>query len=160
MAAGIGLGWTYARRLRCRVDELCHIERLLEALCDRLLYSAQPLAALWQSFATDVVLSGYPLVQDTAWNLCKGVDFYTSFSRAVDIAARAGRLTPTEAALLTELGSSLGRSGLEQQAQLIRHCVERLEKERQTAEELAIVRGRIYPMMGLAGGVSLALLLL
>lgn len=154
------MGWTYARRLRRQVDELGRIERLLEALCDRLLYSAQPLAALWQSFASDVVLSEYPLVQDTANELCKGVDFYTSFSRAVDTAAISGRLSPAQTALLTELGGSLGHSGLEQQAQLIRHCVERLEKERQTAQELAAVRGRIYPMMGLAGGVSLALLLL
>jgi stage III sporulation protein AB len=132
----------------------------LEALCDRLLYSAQPLAALWQSFATDAVLSDYPLVQDTASELCKGIDFYASFSRAVEKAAVVGQLTPTQAALLTELGGSLGHSGLEQQAHLIRHCAERLKRERQTADELATVRGRIYPMMGLAGGVSLALLLM
>lgn len=160
MVAGIGLGLTYARRLRRRVDGLCRIERLLEALCDRLVYSAQPLAVLWQSFATDVVLSDCPLVQDTADELCKGTDFYTSFSRAVEKAALAGQLTPTQAALLTELGGLLGHGGLDQQAQLIRHCVERLKRERQAADELATVRGRIYPMMGLAGGVSLALLLL
>lgn len=160
MAAGIGLGLTYARRLRRQVDELCRIERLLEALCDRLLYSAQPLAVLWQSFAADAVLSAYPLVQDTAAELCKGTDFYTSFSRAIEKAADAGVLTLTQAALLTELGGSLGHSGLEQQALLIRRCAERLKKERQAAQELANVRGRIYPMMGLAGGVSLALLLL
>ncbi len=154
------MGLTYARRLRRRVDELCRIERLLEALCDRLLYSAQPLAVLWQSFAADAVLFTYPLVQDTANELCKGVDFYTSFSCAIEKAATSGRLSPTQAALLTELGGSLGHSGLEQQAQLIRHCAERLKHERQAADELATVRGRIYPMMGLAGGVSLALLLL
>ena len=154
------MGLTYARRLRRRVDELCRIERLLEALCDRLLYSAQPLAVLFQSFATDAVLSDYPLVQDSVNELCKGADFYTSFSRAVEKATVAGQLTPTQAALLTELGGSLGHSGLEQQAQLIRHCAERLKCERRAADELATVRGRIYPMMGLAAGVSLALLLL
>lgn len=160
MVAGIGLGWTYARQLRRRVDQLCRIERLLEALCDRLVYSAQPLAVLWQSFATDVVLSDYPLVRETADELCKGVSFYTAFSCAVEKAVLAGRLTPTQAALLTELGGLLGHSGLDQQAQLIRHCAERLKCERQAADELATVRGRIYPMMGLAGGVSLALLLI
>lgn len=160
MAAGSGFGLTYAGRLRRRVDGLCRIERLLDALCDRLLYSAQSLAALWQAIAADEVLSDYPLVQDAADELCKGKPFYTAFSRAVDKASAQGQLTATETALLTELGGALGRSGLEQQAQLIRQCAERLEKERQTAEELATVRGRIYPMMGLAGGVSLALLLL
>lgn len=133
---------------------------MLDALCDRLLYSSQPLAALWQSFSTDAVLSGYPLVQDTADELRKGVDFYTAFSRAIENAENAGLLTLSESALLTELGGALGRSGLEQQAQLIRHCAERLKCERQAAQEHASVRRRICPMMGLAGGVSLALLLL
>lgn len=160
IAAGLGLGLTCARRLRQRVNELCRIERLLEALCDRLLYSAQPLAALWQSFATDAVLCTYPLVQDTADELCKGVDFHTSFSRAIQKTVDAGRLMPAETALLMELGASLGHSGLDQQAQLIRYCAERLKSERQVANELATVRERIYPMMGFAGGVSVALLLM
>lgn len=160
MAAGLGSGLIYAGRLRRRVDELCRIERLLDALCDRLLYSAQPLAALWQSFATDTVLSDYPLVQDTANELCKGANFYTAFSRAVETMFDNGRLPSAPAALLTELGGALGHSGLEQQAQLIRHCADRLKSERQAADELASARVRVYPMLGLAGGVSLALLLL
>lgn len=160
MAAGIGLGLSYTRRLRRQVDDLCRIERLLDVLCDRLLYSAQPLATLWQSLAADKMLSEYPLVRDTAGELCKGVPFYTAFSRAVAALGDSGRLTSAAAALLTELGGALGHSGLEQQAQLIRHYAERLKKERQAAETLAAARGRVYPMMGLAGGVSLALLLL
>lgn len=150
----------HARRLRRRVDDLCRIERLLDALCDRLLYSAQPLAVLWQTLASDEVLSDHPLVQDTAEGLCKGEHFYTAFSRAVDKASAQGALTAPEAALLTELGGTLGRSGLDQQVQLIRRCAERLKKERVAQEELATTRGRVYPMMGLAGGVSLALLLI
>ncbi len=160
VATGVGLGLLYTRRLRQQVDDLCRIERLLDVLCDRLLYSVQPLAALWQTLTQDAVLSDYPLVRDTAKELCKGVSFYTAFSRAVVTMADNGRLTPTAAALLTELGGALGRSGLEQQAQLIRHFAERLKSERQTADELATARGRVYPMLGLAGGVSLALLLL
>lgn len=160
MSTGIGLGLIYTGRLRRRADNLCRIERLLEALCDRLLYSAQPLTVLWQGLAADAVLSDYPLVGETAGGLCKGESFYTAFSRTVVAMADSGRLTPTAAALLTELGGALGRSGLEQQAQLIRHCAERLKSERQAAEELASVRGRVYPMLGLAGGVSLALLLM
>lgn len=160
VATGIGLGLIYAGRLRRRADDLCRIERLLEALCDRLLYSAQPLTALWQGLAADAVLSDYPLVRETSGELYKGASFYTAFSRAVVTMADSGRLTPAAATLLTELGSALGRSGLEQQVQLIRHCVERLKGERQAADELASARGRVYPMLGLAGGVSLALLLL
>lgn len=154
------MGLSYTRRLRRQVDELCRVERLLDVLCDRLLYSAEPLAVLWQALAADKSLSDYSLVQDTANEICKGVSFYTAFARAVAVLVDSGRLTPASAALLTELGGALGHSGLEQQAQLIRHCAERLKKERQTAETLATARGRVYPMMGLAGGVSLALLLL
>lgn len=160
MAAGIGLGLTCARRLRRRVDDLCRIERLLDVLCDRLVYSAQPLAVLWQTLAEDEWLSDYPLVQETAADLCKGFPFYISFSRAVEGLTDSGRLTPASAALLTELGGTLGHSGLDGQAGLIRRCGDRLKKERQAAEELARVRVRLYPMVGLASGVSLALLLL
>ena len=160
VATGLGFGMIYTRRLRSRANYLWRVERLLEAMGDRLLYSAQPLTTLWQSLAADTVLSAYPLVQDTANELCKGKDFYTAFSRAIGIAEADGRLNPTEAGLLTELGGALGRSGLDQQAELIRHCAERLGQERHTAQTLASERGRLYPMLGLAGGVSLALLLM
>ena len=160
IAAGLGAGLTYAHRLRWRVNELCRIERLLDVLCDRLLYSAQPLAAVWRSLAEDAAASACPLVTDTVAELCKGDDVYTAFSRAVEKSAVCGRLIPSEATLLTELGASLGRSGLDQQVQLIRRCAERLKSHRQAAQELATVRGRLYPMLGFAGGVSLAFLFL
>lgn len=129
-------------------------------LCDRLAYSAQPLAVLWQTLATDLSVSTYSLVKDTAKELCKGVPFYMAFSRAVDTLTDSGRLTSTAAMLLKELGGVLGHSGLNEQVQLIRHCAERLKKERKAAEKHALARARVYPMMGLAGGASLALLLL
>lgn len=160
IAAGLGAGLTYAHRLRWRVDELCRIERLLDVLCDRLIYSAQPLAAVWRSLAEDAAVSACPLVGDTVAQLCKGENIYTAFSHAVEKSVAFGRLTPTEAALLTELGGSLGHSGLEQQAQLIRRCAERLKGHRQEAQGLAAARGRLCPMLGFAGGVCLALLLL
>lgn len=160
VAAGLGLGMACARRLRVRVYYLDCVERLLEALRDRLQYAVQPLPELWQGIAADVVLSDYPLVREVACELCKGNNFYTSFSRAVQAAARDGQLSAAQAAVLTELGGALGRSSVEQQAQRIVRCVERLEKERQAACQIASERGRVYPMVGLAAGVGLALLLL
>lgn len=142
------------------MEYLCRVERLLETLCERLVYSAQPLADLWLSLSEDAVLSAYPLVVDTARVICKGENFYTSFSCAVEAAESAGRLTPTEAALLTDLGGSLGRSGLAEQEELIRRCVERLGREREIAQKHARERGRVYPMLGFAGGLCLALLLM
>lgn len=106
------------------------------------------------------MLSAYPLVQDTAGEICKGKDFYTSFLHAVEAAGCAGRLMPSEMALLADLGGSLGHSGLAEQAELIRRCVERLGYERQTAQTLAQERGRVYPTLGFAGGLCLALLLM
>lgn len=147
-------------RLRSRVDYLSRVERLLEALCERLTYSAQPLTALWRSLSEDTVLSAYPLVKDTANSICKGNDFYTSFERAIQAAERTGHLAPAEAALLADLGGSLGHSGLAEQAQLIHLCIERLGYERQTAQTMARERGRVYPTLGFAGGLCLALLLM
>ncbi len=160
VVTGLGMGLLYARRLRSRVVYLSRVERLLEALSDRLLYFAQPLSALWQSMAKDAVLVDYPLVQDTASALCKGENFYTAFSFAVDKAVKQGHLLPLEAALLTELGGSLGHSGLASQGECIHQCLVRLEQERLSAQEVVAVRARVYPMLGLTGGVCLALLLM
>ena len=133
ITTGLGLGLIYTRRLRQRVDELCRIERLLDVLHDRLLYSAQPLATLWHSLAREDVFARYFLVREVEKLLCKGESFYTSFSRAIAEMADGGHLIPAAAVLLTELGGALGHSGLDQQARLIRQCAERLKKERQMA---------------------------
>ncbi len=151
------MGLYYARRLYRRADWLREVMALLDALEDRLAYTAAPLADLWRALATTAATARYPLVQDTAALLCDGVPFESAFTAAVE------RALPTpcgEREVLCVLGASLGRSGLSGQLTHIRRCREGLERLRQAACETAATRAPVYRMTGFSGGVCLALLLL
>ena len=51
VAAGIGLGRYYSRRLYRRAERLQQLVRLLETLQQQLTYTALPLSALWRRLA-------------------------------------------------------------------------------------------------------------
>lgn len=157
--AGTGLGLYYSRRLYRRVDYLSQVCRLLEALCHRLSYEPQPLAALWTGLAKGDAFSGFTLVQDTV--LClEEVGFYPAFAQAVKRAAAAGWLTEGDKELLLAFGEGCGRLGLSQQVAQTQACCRQMEQARDAAREQASAKGQVYQMLGVAGGVSLALLLL
>jgi stage III sporulation protein AB len=150
----------YSHRLYRRADWLREAERLLDALLARLTYTAQPLATLWLAMEASEVFSRYPLVQGTAAGLRQGHAFAAAFGAALEHAAGQGLLQPPEKQLLFELAAALGQTGLTQHEACIRHCLAQLSEARRVAERLAAARGQVYQMMGVAGGVSLALLLL
>lgn len=154
------MGIFYSRRLYRRAEWLLQAERLLDSLLSRLTYTAAPLSALWEALAGNEVFSRYPLVRDTVDGLRRSETFGAAFGAALDRALQQGLLQTTERELLFELGDALGRTGLTEQKRTIRDCRERLCERRHAAEELARVRGQIYQVMGIAGGVALALLLL
>jgi stage III sporulation protein AB len=154
------MGMFYSHRQYRRVEWLRQAERLLDALLGRLTYTAQPLAVLWETFAANDVFSRYSLVQDTVDGLRRDQVFSLAFADAIDRAARQGMVQASEKQLLLELGDALGRTGLSEQKSAIHGYRERLSECRIAAEQTACMRGRIYQMMGVAGGVGLALLLL
>ncbi len=80
--------------------------------------------------------------------------------QAVDTQVAAGMLLPSEQQLLYLLAGSIGRSGLDRQSACICRCREGLERAQRMAATDAAAKAPIWRMAGLAGGVSLALLLL
>lgn len=154
------MGLYYSRRLYRRAEWLRRCERLLDALSDRLTYTAQPLALLWQSLALNAATANYPLVADIADGLRQGRSFGEAFDAAVENAAKQALIQAPEQTLLRELGAALGRSDREHQRQSIARFHEQLADIRRSAEQIAGTRAQVYQMMGVAGGVSLALLLL
>lgn len=154
------MGMFYSHRLYRRAEWLLQAERLLDTLLGRLTYTAAPLSVLWATVAENKIFIRNAFVQDTADGLRRGEVFGVAFGGALDRALQQGLLQTTERELLFELGDALGRTGLTEQQRTIRDCRERLCERRHAAEELARVRGQIYQVMGVAGGVALALLLL
>lgn len=160
MTAGVGMGLYYSRRLYRRAEWLRRCERLFDALSDRLTYTAQPLAEMWQSLAVNAATASYPLVADTVDGLQRGLSFDEAFAAAVEAAVKRAEIRPPERALLCEFGAVLGRSDRAHQQQSITRFREQLAAVRRSAEQLVGTRAQVYQMMGVAGGVSLALLLL
>lgn len=158
--AGVGMGLYYSHRLYRRAEWLRRCERLLDALSERLSYTAQPLAQLWLLLAENTVTARYPLVADIAAGLRRGRPFSEAFDVSVEGAVRQGVIQAPEEALLRELGAVLGRSDRAHQRQCIAHFHEQLTDVRRSAEQFAGTRAKIYQMMGVAGGVCLALILL
>jgi stage III sporulation protein AB len=158
--AGVGMGLYYARRLYRRAEWLRRCERLLDALSDRLTYTAAPLATLWLSLADNDATAAYPLVEDAAAALRGGSSFAAALGDALDKAATQGLIQPPEQALMREVCATLGRSDRAHQRESIAHFREQLADVRRAAERQVGTRAQVYQMLGVAGGVSLALLLL
>jgi len=99
------------------------------------------------------------LLHDTADRL-DTEPFAEAFYAAVQGAVTRGEVTPENARLLYELGQDSGRTDMAGQQGLLSAYRDQIHQAEEEARREADNKGRIYRMMGLAGGVSLALLLL
>lgn len=157
--AGSGLGLYHSRRLYRRVDWLRRMEALLDAMAGRLSYTAEPMAQLWHRLYESEAFGSFSLVQDTVAGM-EHEPFAAAFAAATERAVRLAALLPEDRCLLEEFGVGCGHSGLTEQLTHIRAARERFSRAREQAEARAAARGQVYQMMGVAGGVGLALLLL
>lgn len=114
---------------------------------------------LWQRLAQTPVFSEFSLLQDMAGALEKE-DFLIAFSKAVDCAFATGRLTETGRQLLLEFGEGCGRYDAVRQEQHITHYRDRLADLEAELHQEANAKGRVYRVMGIAGGGALVLLLM
>ena len=159
MAAGMGMGLYGAHRLRRQAQYIRQVCRLLQTLDQQMSFTALPIGPLWQQLAAQTAFSDYRLLQDTAVGLGT-TSFDIAFASAVEQAQTDGVLTPSGRQLLLEFGAGCGRYDLTRQAEHIRHYRRRLEELESTLDQQATVKGRLYRVLGLAGGMALALLLL
>lgn len=117
------------------------------------------MSELWQRLAQTPVFSDFSLLRDTVAGLREQA-FPLAFAEAVEVAFAAGRLTEEGRQLLLEFGEGCGGYDADRQREHIAHYRDRLEelerRQRQEAED----KGRMYRMMGMAGGGALVLLLM
>lgn len=117
------------------------------------------MAVLWKELANGGAYGDFRLLHDTADRL-DTEPFAEAFYAAVQGAVTRGEVTPENARLLYELGQDSGRTDMAGQQGLLSAYRDQIHQAEEEARREADNKGRIYRMMGLAGGVSLALLLL
>ena len=158
--AGAGMGMYGSHLLHRRAAYLRRTAGLLRAVECQLPYTAQPMAVLWRRLAAQGVYENCRLLRDTVAALGEDTPFPTAFSAAVETARAAGLLTTAGHSLLSECGAGLGRYDLTRQAAHLCHYRQQTEELAAALEREAAERGRLYRVVGLAGGAALALLLL
>ena len=159
LAAGTGMGLLAAHRLQQRVVFLARTRRVLQTLLQQVGYTALPMKELWCRLASMPVFSDFSLLQDTAQGL-KSADFSCAFMGAVERAFAQGRLTPAGHQLLLEFAEGCGRYDTNRQEEHIAHYRDRLGELEGDLRQEADSKGRVYRVMGMAGGGALVLLLM
>ena len=159
VAAGIGMGLYASHRLRRRVVFLETCGRLLQALGQEMSYTLQPIPVLWRRLASCETFAAFAPVRDTVAAL-ENVPFSVAFSAALDAAREEGVLLPTSHRLLSEFAVGCGRTDLAGQQAHIAYYRTLLAAEEEQSRREWQERGRVYRVLGGAGGVALMLLLI
>ena len=159
IAAGTGMGWYMAARLRQRVTFLETCGRLLQALWQEMNYTARPMSDLWQRLAQSEAFAAFSLVQDTAQGLAQ-TDFAAAFSAAVDKAEGEGLLTAENRNILLEFADGCGRTDLDGQQAHVEYYRTLLTAGEEEARRTYAEKGRVYRVLGCTAGIAVALLLM
>lgn len=122
-------------------------------------YTARPMSELWRRLAQGEGFAAFSLVQDTA-KMLPGTSFASAFSAAVEKAEGEGLLLPPDRQLLLEFAEGCGHTDLAGQQAHIEYYRALLAAREEDARRLWQEKGRMYRVLGLAGGVALALLLM
>ena len=159
VAAGTGMGWYAAHRLRRQMVYLEMCGRLLQALWQEMSYTAQPMTDLWRRLAQYEGLCAFSLVRETAAALGES-SFDAAFSAAVERATEAGEILSATREMLLSFGEGCGHTDLEGQQAHIAYYRTLLTAQEEEARRRYKEQGRVYRVLGLTAGVALALLLM
>ncbi len=155
VAAGSGLGIYYARRQLSRVRFWERLGQVLEALQTQMTYTTRPLAELWRDMDKSGAFADFSLVKSVSGLL----EEYT-FSDAFSAALTHAELTQQERETLLTYAGGCGVTGLKEQIAHLESFREIARCFREEAARQALPKAQIYPTVGLAGGVALAMLIL
>ena len=158
--AGAGMGLWGSRHLHRRAAYLHQTVRLLQVLERQLPYTAQPMAVLWRQLAVSGVYEDCRLLRDTLAGLDADVPFTTAFAAALEQARGEDLLSAAGYRLLSECGAGCGRYDLTRQTEHLHHYRLAAEEMADALSAEAVTKGRLYRVMGVAGGVAVSLLLI
>lgn len=150
----IGNRRTATLRERVRIWE--QSARLATMLDSRIRYTAQPIPPLLKELyrTSDLSALGFlPRLAD-----CPAAELASEWCRCVEGELTA--LSPPDRQLLAAFGGLLGRTDVCGQTAHCRAYAARFEERRAAAEKEFSEKGKLYPTMGLLGGLGVAVLLI
>lgn len=154
------LGGCAVRHLSARVRELEDLIHSLHTILRELEYRLAPLPELLTQAAEQTggqVSAFFRLCAQGAGHL-NGRTFQMVWRQAME--AGQLRLEQPDLEVLEHLGGVLGRYDGESQRQALRESLDRLERNRQEAEDQSRRLGRVYRVLGLAGGAFILILMI
>lgn len=122
-------------------------------------YAAQPLTQMWRGFAADEMFGDFSLVRDTVERLDEQ-PFSRALQAALHRAVQTDGLTVADHALLQEFAAGCGVTGMDEQRRHLEAYARLCRQQSDEAAQQASVRAPVYRMMGVAGGVAVAMLFL
>ena len=149
-AAGLGAGWLYARRLRLRRDLLTSFLAFLSQLGTALRYRSDTMYALVNSCGElfSVPENDFSMPFSQAWE------------RQIETLPGKWKLSPRDMELLREFGAQLGATDTQGQLEHIALYQALFQKQLTQAREDIAQKAKLYQVLGLFSGVSVALTLL
>ncbi|MEW6447038.1 MAG: stage III sporulation protein SpoIIIAB [Bacillota bacterium] len=154
---GMQLGGFYARRPR----ELKSLTAALLLLKTEISYAATPLPEALTEVARRADPAVSPFFNAAAFHLknFQGTTAARAWSEALAETGHTLALREEDAEVLRALGTALGNSCREEQAQHISLAIERIKAAATSAEADAVRYERLYKFLGFGTGAALAILL-
>ncbi len=138
------------------------LEAVLRWLCDlesRLQYTAPPLRDYFRETAAAPAYRELSFLETVA-HLLQQRDFCEAWETAVSVHAPADGLDAADRQLLLGLGSRLGVSDADSQIRSLQETARLLSEHRETALEKRRKADRLYAILGAAGGLAVAVLMM
>lgn len=156
VAACLLLGNKQTASLRERTVIWEQASRLAGMLETRIAYSARPIPQLLNELYRTDDLTALPFLPKLS--SCAPEDVAACWNRSVETELTV--LPVSDRALLAAFGTPLGRTDIAGQIAHCRTYAVRFEERRTAAAAELSEKGRLYPLLGLLGGLALALLLI
>lgn len=130
-------------------------EQLAAYAAAQIRYTAAPVADILAAAAHDrqfAVLRGFltRFGENKAWR--------ESFASGLQQELAGQGLRPEDTALITAWGEGLGSTDMEGQTEHCRQFGERLKEQAEAARQQALIKGKLYTSLGLAGGLTMVLI--
>lgn len=156
VAACLLLGNRQAAKLRERVRIWEQAARLAGMLETRIAYTARPIPQLLNELYRTGDLTALPFLPRMSECAPENVAtvWRTSVGKELTV------LTPSDRELLAAFGAQLGRTDMAGQIAHCRTYALQFEERRRLSSAEHSEKGRLYPLLGLLGGLALALLLI
>ena len=154
-AMGLFKSQTYSRR----VAELSDARDVLRMLRTEISYMKDPLPVIFERIGNSRDSTASAILKDCSSFMKNNRDMESSWYSAMESATESSCLTDTDKAILSDLGTQLGRSNTNGQADLLKMTDEKLLLQLEEAEHHKRSKGKMYAGLGFSIGIVIAILL-